>query len=156
MKRFFSVFLLACACLDHPASADNEDGFRTAPTRPPVEATVVIEDQQVLEECDPEKICIEGNLYNVGAKPAYRVKLQVQVGGGKYAKPRTSFFVPLEKTTLQPNERAGYSVSVKRKIPYKDKNGEAKIVEAGKYNVKLVPVWSHTNRVELTRPSRKK
>ncbi len=155
LKPFFTVLvLIAPFCF--AISADELPGFKPAPARPPVDALVIVEDQQVLEECEPDKICIEGNLYNSGAKSAHHLKLRVEVGGGKYAKPRTSFFTPLEKNALDAGARMGFSATIDRKIPYKDKTGEDKIIEAGKYNVKLVPVWTAETKLTNKKPAKKK
>jgi hypothetical protein len=151
--------LLLCAVLFSSVLCHADDeapGYKPPPERPSAEALVVVEDQQILDECDADKICIEGNLYNAGAKMARRLKLRVEVGGGKYAKPRTSFFTPLEATALDAGARMGFSATIDRKIAYKGAKGENKTIEAGKYNVKLVPVWALDNKIEIKKKTKKK
>jgi hypothetical protein len=148
---------LLIACFVFPCTlgfTENMPGFKPPPSRPVSDALVIVEDQQFLDECPTDKICIEGNLYNSGVKPAQHLKLRVDVGGGKYAKPRTSFFTPLDHNALDAGERLGFSTTIDRKLPYKNNKGEDKTIEAGKYNIKLVPVWS--DDIALTNKSRTK
>src|SRR5262245_12492439 len=104
---------LLLVLLGFPLYAEEAPGFKSAPERPPMGASVIVEDQEILQECDPDSICIEGNLYNEGSKTAFRLKMKVEVGGGKYAKPRTSFFTPLEHNTLDAGARMGFSATIK-------------------------------------------
>ena len=101
-------------------------------------------------------MCVEGNLYNEGRRTAFRLKLRVDVGGGKHAKPRTAFFVPLERNTLDAGDRQGFSAVIKRKVSYRDNTGEEKTIEAGKYNVKLVPTWARENTITGSKRARSK
>lgn len=116
---------------------------KTAPKKYSEAADVVTEWTEAAEECEPEKICVEGLLHNRGKKTAYGVKLLVAVGGGKHAKPRTSFYKKLENPIMNPEDRQEFSFTIDRKIPYKDNKGKSKEVEVGKYNFKITPVWSN-------------
>ena len=116
-------------------------------------AHVVVESQDILDDCVSDKICVEGLIYNEGTKPAYSTQLRIDVGGGtKYIKPRTSIRVSLVTPTLEAGDRQEFSIQIPRKIAY-HANGEEKSIEVGKYNFQLVPVWK--DEKPTVKPSRK-
>src|SRR5688572_18282902 len=56
---------------------------------------VVTEWTEAADVCEPEKVCVDGVVHNRGRRPAHNVRLLIEVGGGKYSKPRTSFYQKL-------------------------------------------------------------
>lgn len=137
------IMLFAGALPAEPLLAEPlPTAFKPVPTRPAVEANVVVEDQEILDECKPEKICVQGRLFNNGAKPAYRVKLRVEIGGAKQGRPRHTIAKKPDNQTMEPGDRQEYYLELDRKIPVKNKKGEEKILEVGKYNFKVVPAWT--------------
>ena len=125
------------------ASASGADlpPMRQAPTRPPEGPSVVMEEFEVLPDCAAEKVCAEGLIRNVGLKTAHQIRLRIEVGGTKYGKPRTFFYQEVDKNVMESTEAQSVSIIVPRKHPYKDAKGEEKVIEIGRYNFKVVPVW---------------
>ncbi len=149
MKRF--RFLLFAAVLSiGPASADMPP-VKPAPQRPPEGPSVVVQEFEVLPDCAADKVCAEALIRNVGLKTAYGVRLRIDMGGTKYGKPRTSFYQDLDKDQLEPTEAESVSMNVDRKFPYKNEKGEDKLLEVGRFNVKMVPVWRDTPKPPPTK-----
>lgn len=144
MNRF-SLVWIAAGFLALNAAAELPP-VKPAPRRPPPGPSVIVEEFEVLPDCASDKVCAEGLIRNIGSKKAYGVRLRIDIGGTKYGKPRTSLYQDLEKSELEPTEAQSVSVTVNRKVPYKNEKGESKILEAGRYNVKVVPVWRDTVR----------
>ncbi len=130
--------------------------FKAEPTRPTTEARVIVEDQEILETCDTEKICVEGRLANTGAKAAYQVKLRIEIGGTKRGKPRLTLIENVATTTMAPGDRQEFSITIDRKIPKKNSKGEEKIIEVGKYNFRIVPVWTQQKTKPAKPPAKPK
>jgi hypothetical protein len=128
---------------------------KTAPKKYIEAADVVTEWAEASDPCDIDKICVEGVLYNQGHTTASNVKLRVEIGGSKYAKPRITLTRTLDEPTMEPGDRQEFNITIDRKIPYKDK-GEDKEIEVGKYNFKLVPIWLGKDTTTKPKPSRKK
>lgn len=139
MKRV-QLFFLAASLAALPALADMPP-VKPAPQRPPEGPSVVVQEFEVLPDCAAEKVCAEALIRNIGLKPAYGVRLRIDLGGTKYGKPRASFYQDLEKDQLDPTEAESVSMTVDRKFPYKNEKGEDKVMEVGRFNVKMVPVW---------------
>ncbi|MCG3203574.1 MAG: hypothetical protein KCHDKBKB_00244 [Elusimicrobia bacterium] len=142
MRHFFqSVFFIL---LIGPLQAsETSSQIKTLPTRPSIDAHVIVEDQEILEPCEVEKICVQGQLYNAGKKTAYKTKLNIEIGATKQGKPRHVWVEKLDVPTMAPGDRQEFSFMLNRKIPIKDKQGMEKTIEVGKYNFKVVPVWSN-------------
>ena len=129
--------------------------IKAAPRQFSEAADIVLEDTGLIDECEAEKICVEGQLYNQGRRPAYHVRLRVEIGGSKYGRPRTSFYRPVGETTMQPGDRQDVLVTLDRKVAYKEK-GQLKEVEVGRYNFKIVPTWDDSlNQKKLINRPRK-
>lgn len=126
--------LRAAAQIDIP-------GMKPVPTRPPADAEVIVQETEILPDCEDMKICVEGLLQNIGGKTAKNVKLKIELGGGTHTRPRTSFVSKVENTVMEPGDRQDFSLKIDRKITYKDEKGQEKAIEVGKYNFKIVPVW---------------
>ncbi len=105
-------------------------------------ADVVVEWQEILEECPSTQLCIQGNLLNSGGKPATNVRIRVEIGNTSLAKPRVTKMIKLNESTLNPGDREEFSFILERKTPYKDHKGKPKIIEVGKYNFRIVPLWT--------------
>lgn len=141
MKTFYQLTILLSLLIPLQA-APLPTAFKAAPARPSSEANLIIEDQEVLEACDTEQICVQGQLHNNGTKPAYQVKIRVEIGATKQGRPRHTFFEKVENSVMEPGDRQDFYLTIDRKIPVKDAKGEDKIIEVGKFNFKTVPLWS--------------
>jgi hypothetical protein len=117
---------------------------KAAPTRPPSGPSIVVEEFEILPDCAAEKVCAEGLIRNTGSKTAYGVRLRIDIGGTKYGKPRTSLFRDVDKSEMESTEAQSVSFTVDRKLPYKNEKGEDKVLEVGRFNIKVVPVWRDT------------
>lgn len=126
--------------------------IKPAPTRPPEGPAVVMEEFEVLPDCAAEKVCSEGLIRNIGSRTAHHVRLRIEIGGTKFGKPRTFYYQELDKSELEPTEAQSVSVTIDRKRPYKNAKGEEKVIEVGRYNFKVVPVWKESP----LRPARRK
>jgi len=142
MKRI-RLSLLAFALAVVPVRAEMPP-IKPAPQRPPEGPAVVVQDFEVLPDCAIDKVCAEALIRNVGLQTAYGVRLRIDLGGTKYGKPRTSFYQDVEKDQLESTEAVSVSMTVDRKFPYKNEKGEEKVLEVGRFNVKMVPVWRDT------------
>jgi hypothetical protein len=129
--------------------------LKTPPKKFSEAPDVITEWVEAANVCEAEKICVDGVVYNRGRKPAYNVRLLVEIGGGTHSKPRTSFYQKLENAMMNPEDRQDFSFTIDRKIPYKEK-GKDKEVEVGKYNFRVTPVWTDENVIINTRSPRKK
>jgi len=145
----FGVFLIPSA---HPlwgqngsqGGANQKKNFRPAPIRLSYKPEIRLEWTDTITDCEPEKICVEGQLYNAGGKTAYKVHLRVNIGGTKYIKPRTFLLRRVDASVMKPGDRQQFYIEIDRKVTYKDKKdrGKFKIMEVGKFNYKIVPLWS--------------
>lgn len=141
MKRYYhAVFFLVFSGILKAESLPT--AFKPVPARPAIGANVIIEDQETLEACEVEKICVQGRLFNNGAIPAYQVKLRIEAGGAKQGRPRHAWTINADTATMGPGERQEFAITIDRKIPIKDNKGEEKVLEVGKYNFKIVPQWA--------------
>lgn len=138
-----TVFLLNIAPLW--SDITNSDYMKPVPTRPSKEAKIEVESMEILDDCDPDQICVEGFLFNTGQREAQRVRLRVEIGGSKQIKPRTQYYVQVEDSNMDAGERQPFDLKIKRKIPYTDK-GIEKIIEVGKFNFKIVPDWNRPKK----------
>lgn len=145
-------FVTLSLCTPLKSNPLDPANLKPAPVRPSNEADVITENVEVVDTCESDKICVEGQLYNRGAKPADRIKLRVEIGGTKHAKPRYVFHSNVENPSMNPGDRQDFSLTIDRKIPYKQKN-EDKVLEVGKYNFKIVPTWT---KQQPTKPKSKK
>jgi len=93
------------------------------------------------EGCPSEKVCIEGEIENVGTKTAYNVHLRIELGGAKHIKPRTFLLSRLSNPVMESGDHQDFSLQINRKVPYKSRN-EIKFFQVGKYNFKIIPLWS--------------
>ncbi len=142
--RLFKVFALLIGIgFTIPISLYSYDlgSAKQAPSRPSGDPEVVAEEVEVVDTCEADKICVEGQLYNAGQLTAKQVKIRVEIGGTKHSKPRYSYIEPVETSTMNPGDRQDFAIAINRKITYK-KNGEDKELEVGKFNFKIVPIWS--------------
>ncbi len=114
---------------------------RPKPQIPQHKADVVIEWQNILDDCSTEKICVQGGAFNQGLEPAYNTRVRVDIGSHNLSKPRMTKTFPLESTEMAPGDRQEFYFELNRKTPYKNRKGEAKLLEVGKFNFKVVPVW---------------
>ncbi|MFN0116907.1 MAG: hypothetical protein ACKVQC_01270 [Elusimicrobiota bacterium] len=128
----------------HGFALDPNLQMKKTPSRPSLSAEVITEDFTVIDNCDDDKVCFEGILYNKGLQPAYQTRLRIEIGGMKNTRPRTFFYQKIETPTLNPGDRQLFTLNVLRKISYKDKNHIEKFIDVGKYNVKAVPEWKDT------------
>lgn len=142
MSRFYQatfIFIFGASAMAAPLPT----AFKAAPTRPNTEANVIVEEQEVLDTCDSEQICVQGQLFNNGAKPAVGLKLRVDIGGIRQGgKPRYSMIKKVENSAMNPGDRQEFYLTLDRKIPTKNAKGEDKIIEVGKYNFLITPVWA--------------
>ncbi len=141
---FVSIVLFGAASPPPLAAAPPNAALKSPPKRRPIEPFVTLEWTDFLEECVPEKVCVEGQLYNAGARPATKVRLRIEIGGTKYVKPRTVLYSAVEYPTMEPGDRQQFSIAIDRKINYKHA-GKEKVIEVGKYNFKIEPEWSGTS-----------
>ena len=156
MNRYYHIAIIMLFV--SPLGADPIPGvFKPAPSRPATEANIIIEEQEVLETCDSEKICVEGRIANNGAKPAYQVRLRIEIGGTKQGRPRHAIGHKLDVATMEPGDRQEFHLTIDRKTPINNK-GEEKIIEVGKYNFKIVPLWTNSKPKPLSpkKPAPKK
>ncbi len=138
MKTFTSFLLLCLATLRPLLGADLP--MRPPPVGPQPDAEIVLEWMEVLEECPPDKVCVEGGLHNTGGKTASQVKLEVHIGGTKQSKPRTRVLIDMAEPIMNPGDRQDFMFQLDRRLPYR--SGEKmKILEVGKYNFKVLPSW---------------
>ena len=153
MRLHFQVGIIIF--LAFPLWADpSPEGIKAPPTRPSAEASVIAENIEVLEPCSSEQICVEGQLYNNGSKTAYQVKIHIEIGATKHGRPRMTLVKTPENPTMNPGDRQDVQFTLNRKIPYKNKKGEDKILEVGKFNFKVIPRW--TGKKPTTAPSKKR
>ena len=117
-----------------------------APKRTSHIPEVVVEWAEPLEDCDNEKVCVQGQLLNAGGKTAYNIYLRIEIGGTKYIKPKTYLFTRVEETFMHPNERQEFYFEIDRKVHYKER-GKIKAIEVGKYNYKIVPLWTKKEKI---------
>src|SRR5687768_13713569 len=130
MRRLLGLLLLTL--LPIPSVAELPP-MKEAPKRPPAGAHVIVQDFEVLSDCQVDKVCAEGLIRNIGLQPAHGVRLRIDIGGTQYGKPRTSVYRDLEDSDLEPTEAQSVSFSVDRKVPYKNEKGEDKILEVGRF-----------------------
>jgi hypothetical protein len=102
---------------------------------------VIIEWQEILNECFEGKICVQGQLYNQGKKEAKNVKLNIEIGGTKHTKPRLVLSQKVEQSDMMPGDRQDFDLTLERHVTFKERDQE-KTIEVGKYNFKVVPVWN--------------
>lgn len=140
MKRAGGLLILSLGLLVSPLRADMPP-IKPAPTRPPEEPMVVVQEFDMLPDCAEDKVCGEGLIRNIGQKTAHNVRLRIDIAGTKYGKPRLSLYQNLDKDYLDPTEAQSVDFTVDRKVPYTNEKGESKVMEVGRYNVKMVPVW---------------
>ena len=57
--------------------------MKAAPKAVSDKADVVVEWVEPIDDCDPEKICVQGGIQNLGRSTAYNVKLRIEIGGSK-------------------------------------------------------------------------
>lgn len=154
MKGYYQLALILI--LVSPLAADPfSPAIKAAPVRPSVEANVVVEDHEILETCDTEQICVQGWIHNNGAKPAYQTKLRIEIGGTKRGRPRHTIIQKMDNPVMEPGDRQEFYLTIDRKIKTKDGKGEEKILEVGKFNFKIVPVWS-TTKAKTIKTNKKK
>lgn len=150
--KLFSITILLAVPL---FSVEPEfPAIKPAPFRPSAEADVVVDWVETLDECWEEKVCVQGQLYNQGKKPANNVRLRIEIGGTKYTTPRMVLIRKVEQTLMNPGDRQDFDLTIDRKIPYRDK-GEEKVLEVGKFNFKVVPAWNKPGE-SLSRKKSKK
>lgn len=156
----FLIFSLSFSAVSAPFAGDSPPPIiagvkaRPKPQIPLNDADVIIDWQNILDDCSLEKICVQGGLYNRGIQPAKNVQLRVDVGSHTLSKPRlTKYFKP-DTTTMNPGDRQEYYFELDRKTPYKNRKGENKLLEIGKYNFKVTPIWA-SNKPQSTPPKRK-
>lgn len=135
-------------------AADAFPTLKEVPKRPAFEADIQLEDFTILDDCPPEKICAEGQLFNAGPKPAYDVHLAVEIGGNKHTKPRVTLRFKVDQPLMNPGDRQDILVTLDRKVTYKQ-NGKEKMIEVGRFNFKVVPKWApNPPRKSLTKPKK--
>jgi hypothetical protein len=117
-------------------------GMKPVPRRPPEGSSIVVTNMEVMPDCAVDKVCADGTVENNGGKTAYLVRLKVELGGTKVGHPRTYFVQPLRDTEMEPGETQDFSLMIDRKFPYKDAQKKDKILEVGRYNFRVVPVWA--------------
>ncbi len=145
-RLYTPLFTLTIGLLAPPAWAEvDPNAYKAAPKRPSLEADIVVESTEIMEDCAEEKICVEGQLYNAGGKPANSVALRIEIGGTKHTKPRTVFSSKVEEPVMDPGDRQDFSLMINRKVKYKE-NGKEKVIEVGRYNFKIVPTWAKRRR----------
>lgn len=135
---FFSAGVMGFATADSPP-------MKSAPTRPAVEANVIIDRMEILDECADDKICVQGTLLNNGAKPAYRVWIRIDIGGTQQGRPRAVLTEKPAQPTLAPAASDDFSFKIPRQVSYR-RNGKEKTIEVGRYNFHLVPMWAPTEK----------
>ena len=133
-------FVLLSVSLD--SKGLESDKLKTTPKKISNEAEVIVDWMEIVDDCESTQICVDGMLHNDGRKTAYNTKLKIDLGGTKQIKPRTSIFSKLDEPTMNPGDRQEFSVQINRKVQYKDHHGKDKIIEVGKYNFQINPVWS--------------
>lgn len=139
MKAAALALLVA---LSLPVLAEEAPFIKPAPTRPPEGSSIRIVDMEVLPDCAENKVCADGTIENNGMKTAYLVRLKVELGGTKFGKPRTYFVQQLSDNEMAPGEKQDFSLMIDRKFAYKDPEAKERILEVGRYNFKVVPVWA--------------
>ncbi|MCB4756153.1 MAG: hypothetical protein LHV69_03820 [Elusimicrobia bacterium] len=117
--------------------------IKPPPKRPVSTADIQIEWQEPSDLCPTEKLCVEGQLFNAGPKPAYKIYLVVEIGGTTLTKPKAVVKAQLEESAMNPGDRQLFSIQLDRKIPYKER-GQDYIIEVGKFNYKIKAKWSDT------------
>ncbi|OVE77807.1 hypothetical protein BVX98_01925 [bacterium F11] len=147
--------LLIPLCMGPPSNLSAETSFSTdaknrpyrpSPTRLVHKPEVILEWADPQDECPEEKVCILGQLRNAGGKTAYNVHLQIDIGGTKYIKPTTYLYSRVDQTMMKPGDQQEFYMEIDRKVPYK-KRGKIKVIEVGKYNFKIVPIWTKTKKL---------
>jgi hypothetical protein len=106
------------------------------------DADIKIENQEILTDCAEAQLCVQGNIKNVGGKPASSVKIRVEIGNTQMAKPRVVKIFPVESSTMNPGDQQEFWFKLDRKTLYKDHKGKPKVMEVGKYNFRVIPIWS--------------
>ena len=150
---FVVTITSSCFCAENPADS-SAPNVKAAPRQPITTAHIILEEENILDDCGTDKICVEGLLKNDGKETATQVRLRVEVGGsGPYLKPRTSYEEALSSAPMNPGDRQEFFIEISRKIPYQV-NHKEKIVEVGKYNFQIVPVWKEES--SSSKPRRKK
>ena len=149
--------LLTIMLFSPPSHAQQQEPpqMREAPKAPTQAPDVVLEWLEILDECFIDRICIQGHIHNQGKQTAYQVKLNVEIGGTKYSRPRIVLPRTVDQSIMEPGEQQDFDLTIDRKVTYKEK-GKDKTIEVGKYNFKIVPVWSAHPEVKKTPPKPKK
>jgi len=122
--------------------AEDSPLIKAPPRRPPEGSAIHLKEMEVLPDCPAEKVCADGTVENIGQRTAYAVRLKVEIGGTKYGKPRTYFVQHFEDNEMEPGEAQDFSLLIDRKFAYKDAQGADKIIEVGRFNFRVVPVWA--------------
>lgn len=142
MKRVALILLLAASTAAH---ADPMRGVKQAPSRPPEGPAVRLADIEVLPDCPAGKVCALGMLESYGTQTAHGVRLRVELGGIKIGKPRAWFYHDLPENVMNPGDMQEFSLMINRKFPYRNAQKKDKILEVGRYNFRVIPVWRPKN-----------
>jgi hypothetical protein len=124
---------------------------RPKPQVPLHKPDILVEWQNILDDCSTEKICVQGGVLNQGPLTAFNVRLRVEIGSHNLSKPRLVKTFPVENVDMNAGDRQEYYFELERKTPYHDRHGKEKILEVGKYNFKVLPQWD-----EQKKPPKKK
>lgn len=106
------------------------------------EVNIQVEWQEILVECAPTQLCVQGTLVNSGTQGAGGVKLRVEIGNIKMSKPRVVKIFKLEQPFMGPGDHQDFTFTLDRKTAYKDYKGKPKVIEVGKYNFRVIPIWA--------------
>jgi hypothetical protein len=139
MKLTFTFALVAIAAV---AQAEAPPPIRELPDRPASGPYIRLVEMEVLPDCPAERVCADGIVENYGSATAYAARLRVEIGAVKLGKPRASFIFELEQPEMAPGERQEFSLMINRKYAYKNAEKKDKIIEVGRYNFRIVPLWS--------------
>lgn len=137
-----SALILLTALAASIAFAEDAPVIKAVPTRQPEGSSIRVVNMEVLPDCAENKICADGLLENNGMKTAYLVRLKIELGGTKFGKPRTYFVQQLPDNEMAPGEKQEFSLQIDRKFNYKDPQKKDKVIEVGRYNFKIIPVWA--------------
>ena len=135
------ILFVGATLLFAPAHAESP-GLKARPARPPEGPSVVLAEFEVLPDCRADKVCSEGLITNIGSKTAYLVRLRVDVGGTKFGKPRTYFVHQVQSKEMPPGTSQNFNLEIDRRLSYKDAQKKDKIIEVGRFNFRVVPVWA--------------
>ena len=124
------------------AAAEDMPGMKQVPRRPPEGSSIVLTNLEVMPDCAEGKVCADGTIENNGGKTAYLVRLKVELGGIKVGHPRTYFVQRLKDNEMEPGETQDFSLMIDRKFPYKDAKRRDRVMDVGRYNFRVVPVWA--------------